>query len=55
MRKFLAWYVKGCPGAAALRPRLMLVSSLDDIEAVLDKYLSEIGSAAHDSTIGGDF
>jgi len=43
MRKFLAWYVKGCPGAAALRPRLMQVSSMVDIDIVFDEYLTEIG------------
>ena len=39
MRKFLAWYVKGFPRAASLRPRLMQVSSMADIEATLDEFL----------------
>lgn len=42
MRKFLAWYVRGMPGAAGLRPRLMQVSTMADIESVLREYLAVI-------------
>jgi nifR3 family TIM-barrel protein len=44
MRKFLAWYVKGFRGAATLRPRLMQVSSMADIEAVLEEYIGSLES-----------
>ncbi|HQL24369.1 MAG TPA: tRNA dihydrouridine synthase DusB [candidate division Zixibacteria bacterium] len=39
MRKFLAQYVKGLAGAAALRPRLYRVSSLAEVEAVVGEWL----------------
>jgi tRNA-dihydrouridine synthase len=38
MRKHLGWYCKGFPHAAALRARMFLVSSVSDVEAVLDDY-----------------
>jgi tRNA-dihydrouridine synthase len=38
MRKHLGWYCKGFPYAAALRARMFLVSSVSDVEAVLDDY-----------------
>lgn len=38
LRKHLGWYCKGFPGAAALRARMVQVSSLDELESVLDDY-----------------
>jgi len=35
MRRYLGWYVKGFPGAAALRPRLFQVERLADVDEVL--------------------
>jgi tRNA-dihydrouridine synthase len=40
MRKHLGWYCKGFPHAAALRARMFLVSSVADVEAVLNDYRS---------------
>ncbi len=40
MRKHLAWYCKGFPRAAALRARMVQVSSLGELEDVLDDYLN---------------
>lgn len=39
MRKYLGWYVKGVPVAAALRQRLMQVTSLEEVRTVLEPYL----------------
>jgi tRNA-dihydrouridine synthase len=38
MRKHLGWYCKAFPHAAALRTRMVRVSSVSDLEAVLDDY-----------------
>jgi tRNA-dihydrouridine synthase len=38
MRKHLGWYCKGFPHAAALRSRMVQVSSLSELEAVLVDY-----------------
>lgn len=38
MRKHLGWYCKAFPHAAALRARMVRVSSVNDLEAVLDEY-----------------
>lgn len=35
LRKHLAWYVKGLPGAASIRAKLVRVNSINDVEAVL--------------------
>ncbi len=35
MRKHLAWYVKGFPGAAELRRKLVMAESLEEIEKIL--------------------
>ncbi|MEW6014112.1 MAG: tRNA dihydrouridine synthase DusB [Candidatus Zixiibacteriota bacterium] len=39
MRKHLAWYTKGFPAGAALRARLMTVTSLDDIRRAFQEFL----------------
>ncbi|MFH0951757.1 MAG: tRNA-dihydrouridine synthase [Patescibacteria group bacterium] len=36
MRKHLAWYVRGVPGAAKLRSRLVRINSLSEIQSILD-------------------
>lgn len=38
MRKHLGWYCKGFPHAAALRARMFRLSSVAELEAVLDEY-----------------
>jgi nifR3 family TIM-barrel protein len=38
MRKHLSWYVRSLPSAAALRTDLIKVSSVADVEAILDRY-----------------
>lgn len=40
MRKYLAWYVKGMRGAVELRSRMVRVSTLDEIDAILNDYLT---------------
>jgi tRNA-dihydrouridine synthase B len=37
MRKHLAWYVKGFPGASQFRGQLTQVTSLDEVKALLDE------------------
>jgi tRNA-dihydrouridine synthase B len=43
MRRYLGWYTKGFPGAAALRPNLFQIESLSDIDTVFQEYLSGRG------------
>lgn len=38
MRKHLAWYSKGFPGAAELRSKLMLTNSVEDVEKVVKDF-----------------
>jgi len=38
MRKHLAWYAKGFPGASDLRSRLVRTSSASEVEEVVDRY-----------------
>jgi hypothetical protein len=38
MRKHLGWYCKGFPHAAALRAQMFRLSSVAELEAVLDEY-----------------
>ncbi len=41
MRKHLGWYCKGFPHAAALRARMFGLSSVSELEAVLDEYRAQ--------------
>lgn len=41
LRGQLPLYIKGCPGAAALRGRLSTVSSLDELREILGRFLLE--------------
>lgn len=41
MRKHLAWYCKGFPHAAALRARMVRLSSIGELESILDDYLND--------------
>lgn len=41
MRKHLGWYCKGFPHAAALRARMFRLSSVKELEAVLDEYRAQ--------------
>jgi tRNA-dihydrouridine synthase len=36
MRKHLAWYVKGFPGAAELRRKLVMAESFEEIKKILE-------------------
>ena len=38
-RKHLGWYTKGLPGGRALRTQLFQITSLDEVEALLEAYL----------------
>jgi tRNA-dihydrouridine synthase len=40
MRKHLGWYCRGFPHAAALRARMFLASSADDVQALVADYTS---------------
>jgi len=44
-RKHLTWYFKGIPGAKAYRDAFMRVSTVAELEAALDRYLTEHGDA----------
>jgi tRNA-dihydrouridine synthase B len=44
MRKHLGWYIKGIPGAAALRQELMVAESMEEVMRLLEKLHSSIGS-----------
>ena len=37
VRKHLAWYIKGFPGASEIRQKLVLVKSLKEIKQILQK------------------
>ncbi len=39
-RKHLGWYTKGLPGGRALRTQLFQITSLDEIETLLETYLA---------------
>ena len=41
MRKHLAWYAVGFPGASGYRNRLTSVSSIEDIEQIFDEILTQ--------------
>jgi nifR3 family TIM-barrel protein len=42
MRKHLGWYCKGFPGASQLREKLVRVRNVDEVEALLAPFLSEV-------------
>ena len=42
-RKHLAWYFRGLPGAKAVRERMVRVSTLADLDALLDEFLAGAG------------
>lgn len=44
MRKHLGWYCKGFPGASQLREKLVRVRNVDEVEALLAPFLSEVSS-----------
>lgn len=44
MRKHLAWYISGLPGAKELRPRVFSVRTYDDVERLVEEFL-ELGEA----------
>jgi len=37
VRKHLAWYCKGFPGAVDLRARLMMTNSADEVEKIVEE------------------
>jgi len=44
-RKHLGWYTKGLPGGAGLRQRLFAVTTLGEVESLLQSYLEGWSSA----------
>ncbi|MBI4727852.1 tRNA dihydrouridine synthase DusB [candidate division TA06 bacterium] len=46
MRRHLGWYIKGMPGAAALRQELMRAETRDEVMGLLEKLRSSIPSVA---------
>lgn len=42
MRKHIAWYIKGMPGAAALRERVNRAELLSDVDVLLQEYLQNM-------------
>lgn len=42
MRKHIAWYIKGMPGAAALRERVNRAESLEDVQLLLQEYVQRM-------------
>jgi len=44
MRRHSAWYIKGLPGAAAIRQKLIRVKSFIETEAILHEFVSQGGS-----------
>ena len=57
MRKTLAMYVRGFPGAAKLRPRLFREADLEPLVDLLESYRRSLGETAHEPVLvgaGGD-
>jgi len=48
MRKHLAWYCKGSPGAAELRARIVRVNSIAEVAACLRDYAAALGAPAEE-------
>jgi len=48
MRKHLAWYLKGLPGAARVRERIMELTTRKAIAAELQAYVRQLGEGAAD-------
>ena len=46
MRKHVALYLKGIPGAAVLRERIMHIDSADEAIAVIEEAIVRVESAA---------
>ncbi|HHV08144.1 MAG TPA: tRNA dihydrouridine synthase DusB [Firmicutes bacterium] len=46
MRKHLSWYLKGLPGAARLRAKIMELSTSDAVKDVLEAYFARLGKEA---------
>jgi nifR3 family TIM-barrel protein len=44
MRKHVAWYVHGLPGAAAVRERAYCAASYEELDEVLARYAEEVGA-----------
>lgn len=44
MRKHLAWYCKGSPGAAELRAQMVRVNDIDEVAALLRFYAASLGT-----------
>ncbi|MBI1998070.1 MAG: tRNA-dihydrouridine synthase [Deltaproteobacteria bacterium] len=44
MRKHLAWYSKGSPGAAELRAQMVRVKDIDEVAALLRAYATSLGT-----------
>ncbi|WP_270167133.1 tRNA dihydrouridine synthase DusB [Paenibacillus sp. SYP-B4298] len=46
MRKHLAWYLKGLPGAARIKDHIMEETSRDNMVQILGSYIDSLGEAA---------
>jgi tRNA-dihydrouridine synthase len=46
MRKHVALYLKGVPGAAQLRAQIMTIAAAGDVIAVIEAKIAELESAA---------
>jgi hypothetical protein len=45
MRKHLAWYLKGLPGAARVKDTIMEETSRDKMVQLLEEYIAALGEA----------
>lgn len=52
MRKHLAWYLKGLPGAARIKDNIMEESSRDNMVQILGAYIDSLGEAAQQPATG---
>ena len=48
-RKHLGWYTKGLPGGRVLRTQLFQITSLDEVETLLEAYLVRHLAGAHEA------
>ena len=48
-RKHLGWYTKGLPGGRVLRTQLFQITSLDEVETLLEAYLARHLAGAHEA------
>jgi tRNA-dihydrouridine synthase B len=54
MRKTLASYVRGFPGAARIRPVLFTENDVERVVDLLESYRAELGDLAHEPVLAGE-